>query len=585
MKDYPPALFAYAVTPDVTPCTTGSGHPSTVTLMITVNNPTGKHVNCPTLVFSLPVGSRAGDLTSNPGALAATSAQGVPWTITSDKAGNLTALPEAGTTGLRAGDSIAFLVSNIEVNALPGLAMVSAWEQSDELRYTSLGISKVPPGLDITSFTVNPVQIPAGGSTTLSWTTTGAQTCTLSWQGNSRTGLPVDGTLPVSPVETTTYTLTATSTPSFSGASHGGRRGVDSAPVSQQITVYVPQVSILSFGASPGQVPQDGPTTLSWRVQNATSCTVTPGETSVDPLSGTLVVNPNLSGTYVLSASGFGRVVSMPAPVTVKPVTVGPFTATPSQLPPGATLSSTLRWSTQWATDCSIDGIGKVPLSGSVQVTPATSTTYSLRPVGLDPPPTTVRVTICPAITSLCIQTFPGSALAVAYGTVGGAVSAALGSGPSIPYPSVGSISLGTPFSLVLAVSGLGLRSAVTIQAPGEAAGVLIKSLYLACGYSVNAPGATASLSWDIEGGQPSGTVTAQETSTFGGATGSITFDVGPGAASGGDTWRLALHLTSDTSPTGPALALSGAPPTPVSNPSYQPSPPPHPPISRGEPS
>jgi hypothetical protein len=564
--DYPPALFDYAVTPNVVPYTTDSDHITPVTLMITVNNPTPKFVNCNQLTFSIPVGNGAGDLTNNPTAINPYPGLGVRWSITSDDAGNLTAVPSAGTSGIGVGDSIAFLISDIEVNEVPGLVLVNIWEDTDQLRYTNRDVSKAPPGLAITSFTANPVQISAGDRTTLSWTTTGALSCTLSWQGNTKRDLDVDGTHPVYPEITTTYTLTATSTPDTDPSPGDDADGGSS--VSQQVTVYVPQVSILSFGASPAEVAQDAPTHLSWLVNNATKCRITPGGKNVDPISGTIRVFPHLSGSYDLSASGFGRTVSMPAPVTVMPVIIGRFTATPSQLPPGGTLSSTLQWRTEWATACSIDGVGKVHRNGTHPVTPSSTTTYALHPVGLNPPASEVTVTVCPAITSVQIFTYPNSSqLTVFYWTVGGMVTVSVGGGPPVQYqgPSGGIYTSG-PVSLCLAVSGLGLSSSLSIQAPGAVTGVSITNLTLSCGYGVNAPGAPASLSWNVQGGQPTGTVAAKTVTQFGGATGSIVFDVGPGANSGGDPWQLTLHLTDDTSPSGPSISMSGALPTSVTS-------------------
>lgn len=578
--NYPPALFAYAVTPAVAPyATAGAGTP--VTFMVTVNNPIGTHVECSELVFTIPIGRGAGDLTTDPSGLAPAPALGVPWSITSDDAGNLTALPNAGTTGLGAGDSIAFLISNVHVNDLPGLALVGVWEQTDDLRYDYLRVTKVAPGLAITSFTANPVQVSTGSPTTLSWTTTGAQTCTLSWQGNTRAGLDPDDTLQISPTETTTYTLTASSTPQ--GQEQEASTG-ESSTVSEQVSVYVPQVAILSFGASPLQVPQDGPTTLSWLVQNATQCTITPGGTSVDPIQGEQVVHPHDTGPYSLTAQGFGRSVSMPAPVSVMPATAGPFTATPSQLPPSTTQSTTLRWSTQWATSCSIDGIGEVPCTGSCQVRPAATTTYQLHPVGLDAPTPTVQVTVCPAITSLRIHPLSTQGVTVSYETVGGNVTGTLNGQPIPNLTGSNSIAVGIPVALTLTVTGLGMASTVTIDAPAQLDGTQVDDLHLTCGYSLNAPGAPATLTWNVQGGQPSGVISALETKTVSGATGTTTFDIGPGPDSDDHTWALTLHLTSDTSPTGPKVLMSGVLPSPVSSPSEQ-EPPAHPPNREGEPS
>lgn len=61
--------------------------------------------------------------------------------------------------------------------------------------------------LAITSFTATPPTIPRGGSSTLSWTTTGAASVTLD---NALGSQAINGSVTVHPTSTTTYTLTAT---------------------------------------------------------------------------------------------------------------------------------------------------------------------------------------------------------------------------------------------------------------------------------------------------------------------------------------------------------------------------------------
>jgi len=69
---------------------------------------------------------------------------------------------------------------------------------------TTVTVNPAPPA--IVSFTATPASIPLGGRSTLAWVVTGASTLTLSGVG------PVTGTShEVAPLETTTYTLTASS--------------------------------------------------------------------------------------------------------------------------------------------------------------------------------------------------------------------------------------------------------------------------------------------------------------------------------------------------------------------------------------
>ena len=72
------------------------------------------------------------------------------------------------------------------------------------------GSSPPPPNVpSVDSFSSTPALITVGGSSTLTWTTTGASSVSISGVG---TGLVADGSVTVSPAATTTYTLTATGT-------------------------------------------------------------------------------------------------------------------------------------------------------------------------------------------------------------------------------------------------------------------------------------------------------------------------------------------------------------------------------------
>jgi peptidoglycan-associated lipoprotein len=85
-----------------------------------------------------------------------------------------------------------------------------------------------------------------------------------------------------------------------------------------------------------------------------------------------------------------------PAPPTPPPAPKATLTANPNTIVAGQ--ASTLTWSTDFATDTSIDGIGKVDPSGSMKVTPTESTTYRL--VAKSDSGTqeaTARVTVTPA--------------------------------------------------------------------------------------------------------------------------------------------------------------------------------------------
>jgi len=85
-----------------------------------------------------------------------------------------------------------------------------------------------------------------------------------------------------------------------------------------------------------------------------------------------------------------------PVPPPPAPAPKAMLTANPNTIVAGQ--ASTLTWSTDFATEVSIDGIGKVDPSGSTKVTPSESTTYRL--VAKNETSTqeaTARVTVTPA--------------------------------------------------------------------------------------------------------------------------------------------------------------------------------------------
>ena len=85
-----------------------------------------------------------------------------------------------------------------------------------------------------------------------------------------------------------------------------------------------------------------------------------------------------------------------PAPAAKPPAPTAMLTANPNAIVAGQ--ASTLTWTTDFATDISVDGIGKVDPSGSMKVTPTESTTYRL--VAKNDSGTkdaTARITVTPA--------------------------------------------------------------------------------------------------------------------------------------------------------------------------------------------
>ena len=78
----------------------------------------------------------------------------------------------------------------------------------------------------------------------------------------------------------------------------------------------------------------------------------------------------------MVSACGKKKAAPPPPPPPPAPAPTASLTANPNSINAGQ--SSTLTWSTQYATDVTIDQLGKVDPSGSRMVLPSESTTYRL---------------------------------------------------------------------------------------------------------------------------------------------------------------------------------------------------------------
>ena len=60
---------------------------------------------------------------------------------------------------------------------------------------------------------------------------------------------------------------------------------------------------VRGFSASPSSILVGAPVKLSWSVTNATGITIDPGVTASDALSGSIVVRPEITTTYTLTAT------------------------------------------------------------------------------------------------------------------------------------------------------------------------------------------------------------------------------------------------------------------------------------------
>lgn len=225
----------------------------------------------------------------------------------------------------------------------------------------------------IVRFEATPTNINSGESSTLSWTTEGATSVSISGVG---TNLPTSGSRVVSPTVTTTYTLTAT--------------GADGRTVTAPVVVTVGGgvARILQFSLNPTTIDPGGSSQLCWQVEGATTVTIAPGIGTVGP-TGCQTVSPSATTTYILTANNAQgsatATVTASATLTVGGVRILSFTATP-EFSTSAGNPVVVSWTTSGATQVIITGFGfpagPLPLSGSITMNPNTNVNYTLTAYG-----------------------------------------------------------------------------------------------------------------------------------------------------------------------------------------------------------
>jgi hypothetical protein len=161
-----------------------------------------------------------------------------------------------------------------------------------------------PPPAPTVSFSANPASVAYNGSSTLTWSSSNATSCTASgaWSGTKATsGSETRGSLTAS----STFILTCT------GA--GGSAG-------QSVTVTVDPAPLptVTLTANPTSVAMNGSSMLTWSSSNATSCSASGAWSGSKALTGSQSVGPlTQDSTFTLSCTGAGGTTSRPVTVAV----------------------------------------------------------------------------------------------------------------------------------------------------------------------------------------------------------------------------------------------------------------------------
>jgi hypothetical protein len=139
---------------------------------------------------------------------------------------------------------------------------------------------------------------------------------------------------------------------------------------------------INSFSANKSAIEEGETAILTWNTTNASSVTILPAIGSV-AASGSTTVTPTTTTTYTLTANGkSGNPASSTTTITVTPripptISIGQDTIKRWQ-------STSLSWNAPGAIQVTISGVGNVATSGTMQVSPNETATYTLTATYID---------------------------------------------------------------------------------------------------------------------------------------------------------------------------------------------------------
>ncbi len=157
-----------------------------------------------------------------------------------------------------------------------------------------------------------------------------------------------------------------------------GDIGRDSVTIAMEAAA--PEAPVIgTFLATPDTIVRGQFANLTWSTVNAAQVTIS-GVGAVPP-SGSLLISPEQTTEYTLTASNEGGTVSQTVTVTVEEEVVPMpeinfFNATPSEVAQGE--SSVLTWSASFADEVTLSGFGRVGATGSLTVSPDATTEYTL---------------------------------------------------------------------------------------------------------------------------------------------------------------------------------------------------------------
>ena len=431
---------------------------ATTTYTLTATNQAGETTASVTLTVSSPIEKpTVNSFAASPSAIVAGGFATLSW----DVSGAETVTIDNGVGQVDAATG----TKQVSPQATTTYTLTATNEDGETTASVTLIVSPVEKPT-VNSFAASPSAIVAGGSATLSWDVSGATTVEID-KGVGQVDA-ASGTKQVTPQATTTYTLTATN-----------QAGETTASVTLTVSP-VEKPTVNSFAASPSAIVAGGFATLSWDVSGAETVTIDNGVGQVDAATGTKQVSPQATTTYTLTATNEDGETTASVTLIVSPVekpTVNSFAASPSAIVAGD--SATLSWDVSGATTVRIDnGVGQVdPESGTVQVSPQSTTTYTLTATNEDGK-TTASATLT-VFEKPTVMSFAASPPAIAEGgyatlswDVSGAETVAIDNGVGQVDPESGTVQVSpdaTTTYILAAENQTGeTTSSITVTVSGE---------------------------------------------------------------------------------------------------------------------
>jgi hypothetical protein len=355
------------------PATSGN----TYSFRLTVKNTDGLQASATTTVSTTSPGLvSVANFSASPASIAPGASSTLSWVVLN--ATTVTITPGPGSVNASSGSTV------VTPTATTTYTLTATGPGGTVNATAVVTVTAVAPGNpQIVRFDASPITIAPGGQSTLSWTTNGASTVSISGLGSE----PLNGSASTGALtQTTTFTLTATS--------------ADGHAVTAPITVTVapatiPQVVV--FSASPQTISAGQSSQICWQVNGAATINISGGVGSNVAANACASVSPQTTTTYTLTATNPTGQIQASVTVNVGSVTITQFSANPPFLiMAGGPV--VLSWTTTNATSVSVVGADlkaqTLPVNGTLTINPLQDGTYTLIAYGAGGQSTSATISV-----------------------------------------------------------------------------------------------------------------------------------------------------------------------------------------------